>query len=134
MKPTEKKPETVFRILDRETGSEQGSYSRACCDEYDFVSIKEARSADAHGAFADKVKFKIAKYRVTYELIDDDVDPATPEEFEAARIEVEWRAEQEAKMNAKGITGPFARMDFIIEARFERRLLAAYYKLAKESK
>jgi hypothetical protein len=74
MKPREKKPETVFRIINRESGDVQGSYSRAYCDEYDFNSASEARHANCHGMFEDKDKYKIAKYKVTYELIEDDVD------------------------------------------------------------
>ena len=74
MKPKEKKPETVYRIIDRSTGQHAGSYSRAYCDEYDFRSCEEARSANFSGIFRDKKKYKIAKYRVIYELIDDDVD------------------------------------------------------------
>ena len=73
MKPKEKKTEVVFRIIDRETGDAQGSYSRACCDEFDFRSATEARNANCHGIFQDAEKYKIAKYRVTYELIEDDV-------------------------------------------------------------
>lgn len=74
MKPNEKKPETIFRIIDRQTGEAVGSYSRAYCDEYDFRSPSEARNANCHGMFGDKGKYAIAKYRVIYELIDDDVD------------------------------------------------------------
>lgn len=73
MKPREKKPETVFRIIDKETGEAQGYYSRAYCEEYDFESPAEARLANVHGIFTDREKYKIAKYRVTYELIEDDV-------------------------------------------------------------
>lgn len=73
MKPNEKKPEIVFRIIDRETNDAVGSYSRACCDEYDFKSVESARTANCHGVFEDKERYKIAKYRVTYELIEDDV-------------------------------------------------------------
>ncbi len=73
MKPKEKKPETVFRIIDRSSGHAVGSYSRAYCDEYDFGSPEEARSANCHGAFEDRERYKIAKYRVTYELVKDDV-------------------------------------------------------------
>ena len=76
MKPNEKKPEEVFRIINKETGNATGSYSRAYCDEFDFRSVSEARHANCHGMFEDKTKFKIAKYRVTYELIDDDCDGA----------------------------------------------------------
>ena len=73
MKPTEKKPHEVFCITDRDSGKVCGSYSRACCDEYDFRSKDEARDANIHGMFQDTAKYKIAKYRVTYELIEDDV-------------------------------------------------------------
>jgi len=73
MKPKEKKPEIVFRIIDKQTGDAVGSYSRAYCDEFDFRSANEARTANCHGMFEDKEKYKIAKYRVTYELIEDDV-------------------------------------------------------------
>lgn len=71
MKPRERKPEIVFQIINRETGEAQGSYSRAYCDEYDFESVEQARSANCHGVFQSP-KYKIAKYRVTYELIEDD--------------------------------------------------------------
>lgn len=73
MKPKEKKPEIVFRIIDKATGEAQGSYSRAYCDEFDFESPSEAREANCHGRFEDEKRYKIAKYKVTYELIDDDV-------------------------------------------------------------
>jgi hypothetical protein len=74
MKPKEKKPETVFRLIDRQSGNAIGSYSRACCDEFDFTSIDEARNANVHGMFKNVNKYKVAKYKVTYELIQDDVD------------------------------------------------------------
>lgn len=74
MKPTEIKPEEVFRIINKETGDAVGSYSRAYCDEYDFRSASEARNANCHGVFKDKEKYKIARYKVTYELIEDDVE------------------------------------------------------------
>jgi hypothetical protein len=76
MKPTEKKPEIVYRIIDRDTGAAVGSYSRAYCDEYDFESAGRARTANVHGMFKDKRKYAIAQYRVIYELIDPDVDAA----------------------------------------------------------
>jgi hypothetical protein len=74
MKSREIKPGTVFRIIDRGTGKAQGSYSRACCDEYDFESAQEARYANCHGIFQYKSKYKIAKYQVIYKLVEDDVD------------------------------------------------------------
>ena len=72
MKPRERKPEIVYRIIDRESGYTRGSYSRACCDEYDFASVSDARTANCHGMFKDKKKFAIARYRVTYELLEED--------------------------------------------------------------
>ncbi len=74
MKPKEKKPEEVFRIIDRSTGEAVGSYSRAYSDEFDFSSCEDARGANCHGMFQDTGKYAIAKYRVTYELVDPDVD------------------------------------------------------------
>lgn len=74
MKPREKKPEIVHRIIDRASGVAVGSYSRAYCDEYDFRSVEEARSANVHGLFQDKAAYAIARYRVVYELIDADAD------------------------------------------------------------
>ena len=73
MKPKEKKPEIVFRIINQE-GNAVGSYSRAYCDEYDFESVGQARSANCHDMFKDKSKYSIAKYRVTYELLNADCD------------------------------------------------------------
>lgn len=72
MSPAAQKPAEVYRIIDRKTGEVQGSYSRAH-DGFDFASAYEARHANCHGMFEDTVKYKIAKYRVTYELIEDDV-------------------------------------------------------------
>ena len=74
MKPKEKKPEIVFRIIDRDSGDAVGSYSRAYCDEYDFHSVYDARHANCHGMFKDKGTYKIAKYKVVYTLIEDDCD------------------------------------------------------------
>ena len=74
MKPKSKKPETVFRIISRDTGAAVGSYSRSCCDEFDFESVDQARESNVHGVFKDKSKYAIAKYRVTYELIEPDCD------------------------------------------------------------
>lgn len=74
MKPNEKKPEICYRIIDRQTGDAVGSYSRACFNEYDFESASQARTSNFRGMFEDKSKFAIAKYRVTYELLDADAD------------------------------------------------------------
>jgi len=74
LKPKEMKPGTVYRIIDRESGNFVGSYSRAYCDEYDFSSAYQARLANCHGMFTDEKRYKIAKYKVTYELVKDDCD------------------------------------------------------------
>ena len=73
MKPREEKPKTIYKILDHKSGESVGSYSRAYCDEYDFRSVEEARHANVHGKFEDRETYKIAKYRVIYELIEYDV-------------------------------------------------------------
>ena len=74
MKIREKKPKRVFRIINKATGEPQGSYSRACCDEYDFESVWTARNANCHGMFADKEIYDIAEYEVTYKLIKPKCD------------------------------------------------------------
>jgi len=74
MKPKSRKPETVFRIIDRATGAVVGSYSRSCCDEYDFTSPQQARSANCHDLFQNRDKYAIAKYQVTYTLLDGDCE------------------------------------------------------------
>lgn len=62
----------VYRIIDRATGEAEGVYSRACHDEYDFESASAALHANCHGIHKNSKKYKIAKYRVIYELIEDD--------------------------------------------------------------
>ena len=63
-----KKPETVYRIISKSSGEAVGSYSRAYCDEFDFNSASEARNEHCYNM----EKCNIAKYKVTYELIEDD--------------------------------------------------------------
>ena len=74
MKPKEMKPQVVYRIVDNTTKEFCGSYSRAYCDEYDFRSVSEARGANCHGTFKNTVKYGINKYRVVYELLEEDCD------------------------------------------------------------
>ena len=64
----------VYRILDRTYNNVIGSYSRAYHDEFNFRTVEEARNANVHGMFKDKKKYKINKYKVIFELIEDDVD------------------------------------------------------------
>ena len=77
MKPKEKKPEMVYRIINKNTGEATGSYSRSYCNEYDFNSVSEARNANCHDVFKDTERYKIAKYKITYELIEDDCNEQT---------------------------------------------------------
>lgn len=62
---------TVFRIVSNDSNEFVGSFSRAYHDEYDFSSAYKARHANCHGMFLDEEKYRIAKYRVIYELIED---------------------------------------------------------------
>lgn len=62
----------VFRIINRQTGDHQGVYSRACHDEYNFSSVSGARHANVHGIYENEKLYKIARYKVTYTLIEDD--------------------------------------------------------------
>lgn len=71
MEPKENQAQIVYRIINKGTGEATGSYSRACHDEYDFNSVYNARIANCHGMFTNEDRFKIAKYKVTYELIED---------------------------------------------------------------
>ena len=73
--PTGKLPEphTVYRILTTE-GILKGVYSRANNVEYDFSSVSSARSSHCWDIYQDKQKYKIAKYKVTYTLIEEDCD------------------------------------------------------------
>ena len=68
MKPREKKPEIVYRIISRESGYAQGSYSRACCDEFDFNSIGEARNSNVYGMYDNSDKYKISKNEGLYKF------------------------------------------------------------------
>ncbi len=74
MKPREMKPKTVYRIFDRKNGWLEGAYSRAYCTEYDFESAADARHSNVYDIYENREKYRIAKYRVTYELLDDDCD------------------------------------------------------------
>ena len=74
MKPKERKPGIIYRVVDIEKGTFCQAYSRAYCYEVDFESAEEARSSLFNDEYQDREKYKIAKYRVTYELVDDDCD------------------------------------------------------------
>lgn len=103
MKPNESKPDTIFRLFDRETGRMEGAYSRAYCTEYDFRSAEEARRANCNDIFQDKAKYRVAKYRVTYELVEEDVDPPSEAEIAKAKADAEWADKVEAEMDDLGL-------------------------------
>jgi len=65
---------TVFRIIDKGTQEVVPSYNRSYHDKFDFASVGEARTANCHGMFKNKDKFAINEYRVTYTLVNRDVD------------------------------------------------------------
>lgn len=69
---------TVYRIFNVATGDFEGVYSRAYHTEFDFPDPQSARTANCHNIHADKQKYKIAAFRVTYTLIDDDSDGPKP--------------------------------------------------------
>ena len=71
-----KEPSEVYRILDKESNEPQGVYWRGNYDKYDFESVESARSSNVHGIYEDRGKYKIAKYKVAYELNEDDCDNA----------------------------------------------------------
>ena len=63
----------TFRIIDIPSGDVQGVYSRAYHAEFDFASPEEARSANVNGIYQDRTQYRIDRYRVTFELIEEDV-------------------------------------------------------------
>lgn len=99
MKPKEMKTTEVYRIIDRKSNTFKGSYSRACCDEYDFTSVNEARRANVHGMFEDKGKYKISKYKVTYKLIKDDCDGAEKVPLKEERSNDSYLTEKEKDLS-----------------------------------
>ena len=67
-------PHDVYRIVDRRTGHPVAVYSRSYHDELDFASPEDARSANCHDIHKDRATYAVAKYRVTYTLIEPDAD------------------------------------------------------------
>ena len=92
------KEKIVYRISDRNTGETLGSGGTTYRIEYDFHSPNDARQLCDN-----KFVCKVSKYRVTYELIDDDVDGKDLDEIEAHKVkhEKDQYATYEAKMNKK---------------------------------
>lgn len=78
--PTDKIERVVYRVIDRKTGHAEGVYSRSYHDDYDFGSLRAARDSNVHNVYHDEKKFAVAKYKVTYELIDPDAKPIVKKE------------------------------------------------------
>jgi hypothetical protein len=131
MKPKEMKPAEVFRLLDRKEGGFVGSYSRAYCDEYDFNTLDEARGANCHGVFRDKVKFKVNRYRVTYELIEEDVDPPTEEEIETSAAREREDADIKVEMEKLGDLGVIGNIAAYMRIKHRRECLREYLSLSE---
>jgi len=64
----------IYRLVDRQTEKTISVYNRSYHDVWDFSSAENAREANVHGIYRDKSKFKVAKLRVTEELIEEDCD------------------------------------------------------------
>jgi len=77
---------TIYKIANRKTGAIESVYSRANHNETEFGSIDYALSAHFSGMHKNKAKYKIQKYKVTYELIDDDCLPPTEEELQEEQM------------------------------------------------
>ena len=62
----------VFTLHDNATGEQVGSYDRSCGDRYEWSSEADARRDNCHDIFEDREKYKVKRWRVTYELLDDE--------------------------------------------------------------
>jgi hypothetical protein len=107
--------EIIYQIHDRKTDALQGAYDRSYRTEYKFDSVESARSANVHGLYKNKAQYRIAKYKVTYKLMDADADPATPAEIEAEQKMEAHNKDVQAQMDAAGITDQYERMQFMYE-------------------
>ena len=72
---------TIYRLFDRSNNEPCGSYERGYHTKYDFSSPSSAREYNCHGIFKNRAKYRLARYRVTVELIDEDVDPPPADEL-----------------------------------------------------
>ena len=120
MKPKEKEPETVYQIYDKPTGASV---------EPMHTSVSAARNP--HVNLRNKAEFGVAKYRVTYELIDGDEDPATIEEAEQHARNIIKEREIESEMDELGLNG-WDRFNFRLNRFHEERVIAACLELSEE--
>jgi len=71
----------IYRIINNETGELEGAYNRSYYTQYEFSSPGEARSSNVHDIFRNKREYRIQKWKVTYELVEDDCDPYRQEKI-----------------------------------------------------
>lgn len=107
------KNKVIYQIINRDSGEIEGAYSRAYHTKYEFSSIDSARHSNCHGEYKDRVKYRIKKYKVTYELIDDDIDPPTDKEIEIDNKKTAVNEKLNKEFDESGLTGEFARFNFM---------------------
>lgn len=91
-----KEEKEVYKIINNHSSKvESVRFPPTVTYETDFDSIKSARSANCHGEYKKKDEYRIAKYKVTYELINDDCDPITKDD----QVEIDKRLEDERVFN-----------------------------------
>lgn len=73
------KNKEVYMIHDRSSNEVQSVYSRSYSDVTEFDSVCSARGSNCHDTYQDREVYKINKYKVVYELIEDDVDGSVNE-------------------------------------------------------
>jgi hypothetical protein len=66
---------TIYTLINNASGIREGAYSRAYYTQYEFGSARAARASNVNEIFKDKRRYRVQKWKVTYELINDDVDP-----------------------------------------------------------
>ena len=63
----------VYKIYNTESKKEEQVYNRSYTNQTEFSSPSEARRSNCWDIYQDRDQYKIRKYKVTYELIDEDV-------------------------------------------------------------
>ena len=122
----------IFKIINRVNGTLEGAYSRAYHTEYEFDSVNEARASNVNDVYQNRARYKIQKWKVTYELIDDDVDPPNKEELSELAEYNEDSKEILLELDKLGITDAFERMDYASTKMNEKRRRRIYNKLASQ--
>ena len=63
----------IYRIIDRQTSKVISVYiPPSASDVSEFDSVESARESNCHGIYKNESKYRIEKYKVTYELLDSD--------------------------------------------------------------